>query len=159
MDPRKKLQLTHPVHCLALGFGSGLLPKAPGTWGSLTALPIGVFLLTHLGHAFFFLLTLFCFVIGGKICETATQAMGVHDHSAIVWDEFVGIFLTLLVLPEFSFHWLAIAFLTFRVFDIFKPNPIRYFDEKWQTGFGIMIDDVIAALYAILTIVILRTFF
>lgn len=85
--------------------------------------------------------------------------MGVHDHSSIVWDEFVGIFLVLLALPRLSWGWCLLAFLAFRLFDIIKPYPIGYFDQKLQTGFGIMLDDVLAAFYAILVIFLLRSVF
>lgn len=154
--PLSHLSLRNPRHLLALGFGAGLMPKAPGTWGSLAAMPIGVLLLHFMQPTAFFLFSLCCFVIGGKICGQTAKDMGVHDHGAIVWDEFVGIFFTLLALPTLNFFWLCVAFLAFRVFDITKPYPIRYFDEKWHTGFGIMIDDLLAAGYAIVVIMGIR---
>ena len=82
--------------------------------------------------------------------------MGVHDHGSIVWDEFVGVFIVLASIPTLSFPWIAIAFVLFRFFDILKPYPIRYFDQKLESGFGIMVDDVLAAIYAVIVIVILR---
>lgn len=82
--------------------------------------------------------------------------MGVHDHGSIVWDEFVGVFIVLAAIPTLSFPWIVIAFVLFRFFDILKPYPIRYFDQKLESGFGIMVDDVLAAIYAVIVIVILR---
>ena len=82
--------------------------------------------------------------------------MGVHDHGSIVWDEFVGVFIVLASIPTLSLLWIAIAFILFRFFDILKPYPIRYFDQKLESGFGIMVDDVLAAVYAVIVIAILR---
>ena len=82
--------------------------------------------------------------------------MGVHDHGSIVWDEFVGVFIVLAAIPTLSLPWIVIAFVLFRFFDILKPYPIRYFDQKLESGFGIMVDDVLAAIYAVIVIVILR---
>ena len=78
--------------------------------------------------------------------------MGVHDHGSIVWDEFVGVFIVLAAVPSLSWQWILVAFALFRFFDILKPFPIRYFDEKLENGFGIMIDDVLAAIYAVIVV-------
>ena len=78
--------------------------------------------------------------------------MGVHDHGSIVWDEFVGVFIVLAVIPSLSWQWILAAFALFRFFDILKPFPIRYFDEKLESGFGIMVDDVLAAIYAVIVV-------
>ena len=93
--------------------------------------------------------------IGVLIWATADD-MGVHDHGSIVWDEFVGVFIVLAAIPTLSLPWIAIVFVLFRFFDILKPYPIRYFDQKLESGFGIMVDDVLAAIYAVIVIVILR---
>ena len=82
--------------------------------------------------------------------------MGIHDHGSIVWDEFVGVWICLLFVPEINWHWGFIAFAVFRFFDILKPYPIKFFDKKLESGFGIMIDDVLAAIYAVIVIVALR---
>ena len=81
--------------------------------------------------------------------------MGVHDHGTIVWDEFVGIFIVLAAVPELSWQWILMAFVLFRFFDILKPYPIRYFDEKLKSGFGIMVDDVLAAIYAVIVVFVI----
>ncbi|MDG6894377.1 phosphatidylglycerophosphatase A family protein [Volucribacter amazonae] len=156
---RKKLiglNLTNPIHFCAVGFGSGLLSPAPGTWGSLAGLFIGGGLLSVLSAQGFLLFTLLSFVLGCYFCGKTAKDMGVHDHGSIVWDEFVGIFLVLLAIPSLTWGWCIIAFLLFRFFDILKPYPIRYFDQKLHNGFGIMIDDVLAAGYSILLIVLYR---
>ena len=104
-------------------------------------------------------ITLICFVLGCYLCQKTADDMGVHDHGAIVWDEFVGMFLVMAALPSLSWSWLLTAFVLFRLFDIFKPWPIRYFDQKLESGFGIMIDDVLAASYGVLIVIVLRNLF
>ncbi|MGC7559243.1 phosphatidylglycerophosphatase A family protein [Pasteurella sp. PK-2025] len=157
-SPLQRVRLSNPIHFLALGFGSGLMRSAPGTWGSLVGLLLGWLLLQHLPSVFLAILTVLGFLIGCYLCQKTAEDMGVHDHGAIVWDEIIGIFIVLLFLPEYSFTWYVGAFLAFRFFDILKPYPIRYFDHKLESGFGIMLDDVLAALYAILTLVFLHYF-
>lgn len=157
-SPLQRVSLTNPVHFLALGFGSGLMRSAPGTWGSLVGLVLGWLLLQYLSPIIFFILTALCFALGCYLCQKTADDMGVHDHGAIVWDEIVGVFLVLLALPELSLFWCVGAFLAFRFFDILKPFPIRYFDHKIESGFGIMLDDVLAAIYAILVLVALQYF-
>ncbi len=157
-NPIKKIDLRQPTHLLAVGFGSGLMPKAPGTWGSLVATPIGTFLLSEMGGQLFFLFTLVSFFLGIYLCQKTAEDMGVHDHGAIVWDEFVGIFITLMALPNLIWFNQLLAFSLFRLFDVWKPFPIKYFDQKIHNGFGIMIDDVIAAFYAVGSIFIYRWF-
>lgn len=148
--------LRDPVHWFAFGFGSGLLPAAPGTWGSFfTALVFWWFApvdaLVLLG------ITIVLFVAGIWICDVSSKRLGVHDHSGIVWDEVVGMLLTLLVVrPEPQ--WIAVAFIAFRVFDIWKPWPIRDVDHSLHGGLGIMLDDVLAAAYAALVTFILQGF-
>ncbi|EEX50168.1 phosphatidylglycerophosphatase A family protein [Pasteurella dagmatis] len=157
-SPLQRVSLTNLVHFLALGFGSGLMRSAPGTWGSLVGLVLGWLLLQYLSPIIFFILTALCFALGCYLCQKTADDMGVHDHGAIVWDEIVGVFLVLLALPELSLFWCVGAFLAFRFFDILKPFPIRYFDHKIESGFGIMLDDVLAAIYAILVLVALQYF-
>ena len=157
-NPLERVTLRNPIHFLALGFGSGLLHPAPGTWGSLVGVIVGVLLLPWLGAKTFFILTALCFFLGIWLCERTSHDMGVHDHGSIVWDEIVAVFLVLLAVPEVSLFWCAVAFVTFRLFDILKPYPIRYFDEKLTNGFGIMVDDILAAGYSILVILVLAHF-
>lgn len=155
-NPLKKISLLNPVHLLAVGFGSGLIHPAPGTWGSLAGTFIGVILLALLGTKTFLILTALCFALGCYLCQKTTDDMGVHDHGTIVWDEFVGIFIVLASVPELSWQWILMAFVLFRFFDILKPYPIRYFDEKLKSGFGIMVDDVLAAIYAVIVVFVIR---
>lgn len=154
-EPLKNIKLTHPVHFLALGLGSGLIRPAPGTWGSLVGLIIGMLLLQCLSLEIFLVFTAVSFVLGCYFCQKTAEDMGVHDHGSIVWDEFVGIWLVLAVVPEMNWLWALIVFVLFRFFDILKPYPIKIFDEKLENGFGIMIDDVLAAIYALICVVIL----
>lgn len=138
----------NPLILCAVGFGSGLLPKAPGTWGSLLAMILywilGLNTLSVSGYSLFLLVT---FLFGIGCCGQATRAVKVPDHPSIVWDEFVGYWLTLLLAPS-AWYWPVIGFVLFRFFDITKPFPIGWVDKKCQGGFGIMIDDVIAGVYA-----------
>ncbi|MCK3657281.1 phosphatidylglycerophosphatase [Pasteurellaceae bacterium Pebbles2] len=151
-NPLKQLRFSNPIHLLAVGFGSGLIHPAPGTWGSLAGLAIGTILWQWLPWKIFIFFTALCFILGCYFCGKTAKDMGVHDHGSIVWDEFVGIWLVMLVMPEMSLAWCAAVFVLFRLFDILKPYPIKIFDEKLESGFGIMIDDVLAAVYAILVI-------
>ena len=157
-NPLERVTFRNPIHFLALGFGSGLLHPAPGTWGSLVGVIVGALLLPWLGAKTFFILIALCFFLGIGLCERTSHDMGVHDHGSIVWDEIVAVFLVLLAVPEVSLFWCSVAFVTFRLFDILKPYPIRYFDEKLTNGFGIMADDILAAGYSILVILALAHF-
>lgn len=148
-NPLDFVRLSNPVHLLALGFGSGLAKKAPGTWGSLLGLLLGLALLPHFSTKLWLIFTALCFVLGCYLCQKTADDMGVHDHGAMVWDEFVGVWLILGWLPELNWQWAALTFVVFRFFDILKPFPIKYFDQKLENGFGIMIDDILAALYSI----------
>lgn len=134
--------LRHPVHCLALGFGSGLAPKAPGTFGTLAAIPL-VWLAQHSGSWGYLVLTLVAVVAGIGICGYTAKAMGEHDSPAIVWDEIAGYMVAFIGLP-WSWHNLLLAFLLFRLLDITKPGPIGWCDRKLHGGLGIMADDVVA---------------
>ncbi|WP_445397002.1 phosphatidylglycerophosphatase A family protein [Zobellella sp. An-6] len=141
------LKLSNPLHLLALGFGSGLSPVMPGTMGTLAAIPLyllvqGLPLWAYLG------LLALGFVAGIKICEAATTAIGRHDHGAIVWDEIIGFGITMIAAPAGAL-WILAGFVLFRFFDIVKPWPIRWFDRRVHGGVGIMLDDVIAGLFAL----------
>lgn len=135
-----------PRLLLAFGFGSGLSPKAPGTFGTIAALPF-VFWLQASPLYVYGLVLLIGFAVGVYLCEHASRVMGVHDHGGIVWDEFIGLWLTMLAVPH-GWPWLLAGFLLFRLFDIAKPWPIGWLDKKVSGGFGIMIDDVLAGVYA-----------
>lgn len=136
----------NPVHFLAFGCGAGAAPVAPGTFGTLVAVPLywllqGMHLPTYLA-----LLTLL-FAAGVWLCEVTARDLGVHDHPGIVWDEVVGYLLTMTAAPP-GWAWIVVGFLLFRLFDIWKPWPIRYCDRQLGGGLGIMLDDVLAGLYA-----------
>lgn len=155
-NPLSRVSLKNPVHFFAVGFGSGLLRPAPGTWGSLAATVLGALLLAVFGTLFLMILIPLGFLMGCYFCEKTAADMGVHDHGSIVWDEFIGVFIVLCALPKLTLPWIIAAFVLFRFFDILKPFPIRYFDQKLRSGFGIMIDDVLAAVYAVIVIWLLQ---
>jgi phosphatidylglycerophosphatase A len=138
----------NPVHFLAFGFGSGASPWAPGTMGTLAAVPL-YFLIAQLSLPFYLLVLLVSFLLGCWLCGRTSADLGVHDHSGIVWDEFVGYWLTMLALPV-TLGWALAGFVLFRFFDIIKPWPIGWVDKRVHGGFGIMLDDVLAAVYAAL---------
>lgn len=137
-----------PVHFIAFGFGSGTVPYAPGTVGTLVAIPIYL-LLAPLSVMTYALVTVVMFVIGVWICDRTSKDIGVHDHSGIVWDEIVGYLVTMFMAPPGWLWWLA-GFVLFRFFDILKPFPIAALDRRIAGGLGIMVDDVLAGIYAAL---------
>lgn len=147
MSSLPKPSLSNPIHMLAFGLGSGLSPKAPGTFGTLAALPIYWWLLADLAPWLFALVVLISFVAGVYICEKTSQDLGVHDHGGIVIDEWVGMWITLFLVPK-GLIWMLIGFALFRFFDIIKPWPIKWLDQHVKGGFGIMIDDVLAGVMA-----------
>ena len=141
-----KFLLSHPAHFFALGFGSGLAPKAPGTFGTLFALFVWLFI-SDLSLSLKIIIIFVSFLAGIYFCEKTSEDLEVHDHGAIVWDEFVGFWLTMIFLPPGLF-WLLLGFMVFRIMDIFKPWPIGFFDKKIKGGLGIMIDDIFAGFFA-----------
>lgn len=142
-----------PVYFIAFGFGSGLMPKAPGTWGTLAAIPLYL-LLMKTPWFIYLALTLFAFVLGVWVSDKVSSDLGVHDYKGIVWDEVVGYWLTMFLAPQ-GFLWIVLGFVLFRIFDIWKPQPIGYVDKKVHGGLGIMLDDVLAAIPSWLIIQIL----
>ena len=138
--------LRSPTLLLAFGFGSGLSSKAPGTLGSLAAIPIWL-LLIKLPIALYWVAVLLATVTGIYICGRAAAKLGVHDHSGIVWDEFVGLWIAMAFLPP-TIGSIICGFILFRFFDIVKPWPIGWLDKKLQGGTGIMIDDIVAGVLA-----------
>ena len=135
--------LRQPVHLLALGFGTGLVPRAPGTIATMFAVIPG-WLLLPLPVLIRMALVAALALAGIWICGECSQQLETHDHSAIVWDEIVGFLAVTLVLPPEPLWWLA-AFVLFRLFDIAKPWPVGYLDRRVGGGFGIMLDDLAAA--------------
>lgn len=153
-DFKKFLKLTNPIHFLAVGLGSGLSPIMPGTTGSLMAIPLWL-LFYGLQPALYWVLILVTFIFGCFICQKTSDDTHTHDSGHIVWDEFVGMWITLFFIPQLSVMWIAIAFIAFRIFDMAKPWPIRWFDKRIPGGFGIMVDDVIAAIFSSFTVYIM----
>ncbi len=145
-NPSFRQLLRSPTLLLAFGFGSGLSPRAPGTVGTLAAIPLW-WLMAQLPLSGYLLIVLVSAVAGIYICGSAAKTLGVHDHGGIVWDEFVGLWIALVALPV-SWVSLLLGFGLFRLFDILKPWPISWLDKKVSGGFGIMVDDVIAGLAA-----------
>ena len=153
--PSLRFLLAHPAHFLALGCGSGLAPAAPGTVGTLFAwLSFG---LLHRNFSDLALLGLLvaAYVAGIWFIDVTGRALGDPDHGSIVWDEIVPFWLVLLLTPD-TFLWQATAFALFRLFDITKPQPARYFDQHVKNGFGVMADDLVAAGYTLLVLALLK---
>ncbi len=146
--------LRDPGHFIALGAGSGLIPKAPGTAGTVVGVAI-YWPLSALDQTIYFGVVVMLFVVGIPLCRRTAAALGVHDHPSIVWDEIVGYLLTMAFTTP-SLRSCLIAFVAFRVFDIYKPWPIGVLDRSISGGTGIMLDDVAAAIYAGLTIVFIE---
>lgn len=138
--------LRHPLHFLSLGFGTGLAPRAPGTAGTLVAVPVYL-LLAQLAPWHYLLAVAVMFIVGIGLCRVTADALGVHDHPAIVWDEIVGYLCTMVAAPA-GWAWVVLGFLLFRLFDVVKPWPVRYIDRRVHGGFGIMLDDLLAAVMA-----------
>lgn len=142
----EKFRLSDPVQFLALGFGSGLAPKAPGTFGTLAAIPVFL-LMAQLPVSQYMAVLSVMALFGVHICGYTAKAIGVDDHPAIVWDEIVGFLITMVLVPV-SVTTLVVGFLLFRFFDIVKPWPISAVDKKLHSGLGIMLDDIIAGVMA-----------
>lgn len=148
---------SHPAHPIAFGFGAGLAPFAPGTFGTLLAWPFGWALGgTHAAIALPLVAALFA--LGVWACGVTGRHLGVHDHGAMVWDEFVAFLLVLVIVPP-AFAWQAGAFVLFRAFDILKPVPIRWFERRYTGGFGVMFDDLLAAGYTLLVLALVKRLF
>ena len=145
-----KAILTNPIHLLAFGFGAGLSPKAPGTVGTVVAVLIYL-LLPSMSPLIFAGLILLSFLFGIWICGKTADDLGVHDHGGIVWDEFVGYWITMFMAPT-GLIWVLLGFVLFRLLDIFKPWPIKWADKELSGGLGIMLDDVLAGIMAALCI-------
>ena len=143
-----KAILANPIHLLAFGFGAGLSPKAPGTMGTVVAVLIYL-VLPSMPPTIYVGLILLSFVFGIWICGKTAEDLGVHDHGGIVWDEFVGYWVTMFMAPSGLF-WVLLGFVLFRLLDIFKPWPIKWADKELAGGLGIMLDDVLAGIMAAL---------
>jgi phosphatidylglycerophosphatase A len=145
-NPSFRSLLQHPLHFIAFGFGSGLLPKMPGTWGTVVAIPLYL-CIAHTPLWLYSLVTFALICVSFYICHVTAADIGVHDHPGIVLDEIVGFLLTMWAIPV-GWAWIGAGFLLFRIFDIWKPWPIRWVDRRVGGGVGIVVDDLLAAVYA-----------
>jgi phosphatidylglycerophosphatase A len=153
--PSLRFLVSHPAHFVALGFGSGLAPAAPGTFGTLVAIPLAIALRDRFDDLGYALAVGVLFVVGIGVSQITARDLGVADHGAIVWDEVVA-FLAVLFFVGDDWRWIAVAFVLFRFFDIVKPPPIRAVDARLKNGFGVMADDLLAAGYTLLALAVLR---
>lgn len=158
MRPTARLLLSHPAHFIALGFGAGLSPWAPGTAGTLLAWALYPLIRTPLSEFVFLALLASLFIAGVLAAERTGQALGVPDHGGIVWDEMVATWLVLLFTPP-NLAWQMAAVALFRFFDIVKPPPVRWADRALKGGFGVMVDDLVAAGYTLLALAVLVNLF
>ncbi|MCX7098885.1 MAG: phosphatidylglycerophosphatase A [Methylococcales bacterium] len=145
--------LTDPVLFLAFGFGSGLAKKAPGTCGTLAAIPVYL-IFVQANMLIYSLLTIIVTVVGISLCGIAAEKLGEHDFGGIVWDEIAGYLITLWLAPC-TWQTVIAGFVLFRFFDILKPWPIKWLDQHVQGGFGIMVDDVLAGVFAAAVLLLL----
>ena len=136
----------NPIYFIAFGFGSGLMPAIPGTWGTAAAIPL-YYLMCDMPSSLYLLLTIAAFILGVYVSDRVSKDLGVNDYKGIVWDEVVGYLLTMFLAPQ-GLSWVLTGFILFRIFDIWRPQPIRWIDQKVHEGIGIMLDDVGAAIPA-----------
>ena len=157
-QPTAKFTFGHPAHFIALGFGAGLFPWAPGTAGTLLALPIWWLIGAAYEPMVLFGLLALLFAAGVWACDITGRHLGVSDHGAMCWDEIVAFLLVLAITPEHPW-WQAAAFFLFRAFDVVKPPPIRQFEMRFKGGFGVMSDDILAAGYTLLVLAVVKRVF
>lgn len=148
--------LRSPIHFLAFGLGSGLAPKAPGTAGTIVAVILYLFC-ESLDLFSYSLITAALCIAGIWICGKSSEMLGVHDHGGIVWDEIAGYFVTMIAAPS-GWIWIVVGFILFRLFDILKPWPIKWVDQRVDGGLGIMLDDIIAGLASFAVLQVLAYF-
>lgn len=157
-DQRRAL-LTHPAGWIATGFGAGFTPRAQGTVGSLLALLPWWLLWRDLSAPAYGLMLILAFAVGVWACGESSRRIGFPDHRALVWDEFLGQWVALLpILAAPSWWMVALGFALFRLFDVWKPWPIRWFDRRIKGGAGVMLDDLIAGIFAAIPLAIIHTF-
>jgi phosphatidylglycerophosphatase A len=149
--PTLAFLFAHPAHFLALGFGAGLSPVAPGTVGTLIALPLAALLHATTDDIGYVIVVAATFAAGVWAADRTGRDLGVADHGAIVWDEVVAFLLVLFFVGADPLRQ-VFAFLLFRLFDIVKPPPARFIDSQWHHGFGVMADDIVAAFYTVLAL-------
>ena len=149
---------SHPAHFIAIAGGVGLAPVTPGTFGTLLAWGIYAAGFGRLDTIVYLVSVAALFALGVWACEITGRELGHDDHGAMVWDEVVA-FLLVLVFTPATLYWQAYAFVLFRVFDIAKPQPIRYYERRAKGGFGAMVDDILAAAYAVLVLTLTKIIF
>jgi len=157
LRPPAHFAFSHPAHVIALGFGAGLAPVAPGTIGTVLGWAIGWVLGQYHAGAVLLAAVLF-FLAGLWACEITGRHLGAEDHGAMVWDEVVAFLLIIAIIPA-ELAWQLAAFVLFRFFDILKPAPIRHFERRYGGGFGVMFDDLVAAGYTLLVLAALKKVF
>ncbi|HKA41521.1 MAG TPA: phosphatidylglycerophosphatase A [Burkholderiales bacterium] len=155
LRPSWRFLLRHPAHFIAFGGGVGLAPVAPGTFGTLLALPLHSLIAPRLAPYEYLLLVVTLFALGVWACDVTGRATGVADHGGMVWDEVVAFLLVLFFVPA-TLSWQVAAFLLFRAFDILKPAPIRYYERTFKNGFGVMLDDLVAAFYTLVVLTLAK---
>jgi phosphatidylglycerophosphatase A len=153
MRPTLRFMLHHPAHFIALGFGAGLAPVAPGTFGTLVGIPIAIALHAYTTDLAYVVFTFALFALGAWASDVTGRALGVADHGSIVIDEVVA-FVAVLFFTGVTPLRIAIAFVLFRFFDIVKPPPVRQVDAAMKNGIGVMLDDIVAAGYALIVFAI-----
>jgi len=147
--------VSHPAHFIALGFGAGLAPLAPGTFGTLVAIPIAAVLRVEASDAVFAAVIVVFLALGVWAADVTGRDLGVADHGAIVWDEVVAFLLVLFFVGD-RLGWIVLAFVVFRFFDIVKPPPIRQLDAALKNGFGVMVDDLVAAGFTLIVLAVVK---
>ena len=149
--------LTHPAGWIATGFGSGLAPVAPGTFGTAAAL-LPWLAMRDLPLGYYALTVCVAFALGAWACQWTIRRLGVEDPGLVVWDEFVGVWIALFAVPT-GWYWALAAFVLFRFFDIAKPCPVNWADRKIEGGLGTMLDDAFAGVYALVCVQVLYRVF
>jgi len=155
--PTARFTFAHPARFIALGFGTGLAPVAPGTFGTLLAFPLFMLLDRWLEPLELLAVIAVFFAIGVWACGRTGRDLGVADHGAMNWDEVVAMMLILLIIPD-GWEWWIFAFGAFRFFDVVKPQPIRHIDRTMKGGLGVMFDDIVAAFYTLLLVAAVKRF-
>jgi phosphatidylglycerophosphatase A len=156
--PNLRFLFSHPAHFIACGLGSGLSPFAPGTAGTLAAWLMFPLLRPHFSEAGFLIFLAVAFIVGIFAAGRTGRDLGVADHGSIVWDEIVPFWLVLFMTPA-GFLWQLAAFFWFRFFDVIKPQPARWIDAHVKNGFGVMLDDVVAAFFTLLVLALFKVAF